>query len=161
MNNITVAIISGLLILLGTMGAVLPAVPGLGVALVGLIFYAWFSGAISWWGVVVFAVLVGLTVVVDLFAPAIAAKGKKASKMGLTGAIIGGLLGVFVLGPIGILIGPFTGAFIGEMLNAASAEHAVRVAVSAMFGLVIGTGFKLIVGISMFIYFLISLRHYF
>ncbi len=161
MNHITVALITGALILIGTAGAVLPAIPGLGVALAGLIFYAWFGNAISWWSVAVFAILTGLTMVVDLLAPAIAAKGKKASKQGLIGAVIGGILGTIVLGPIGILLGPFVGAFIGEMMNAANTEHAVRVAFSAMFGLVIGTGFKIIAGVSMFIYFLISLRHYF
>lgn len=160
MNHITIALITGALILIGTIGAVLPAIPGLGVALAGLIFYAWFGGVLSWWGVIVFTILTGLTMIVDLFAPAIAAKGKKASKQGLIGAVIGGLLGMFVLGPIGILLGPFVGAFIGEMIHASNANQAVRVAFSAMFGLVIGTGFKIIIGVSMFIYFLISLRHY-
>ena len=76
MNNTTIAIISGLLILLGTLGAVLPFLPGLPVAWVGLLIYSiW--GQTDVWGLVIFGILVGLTMIVDIFAPAIAAKGHK------------------------------------------------------------------------------------
>lgn len=157
--NIWISIISGLLIVIGTLGAVLPFLPGLPVAWLGLLVYAWFnhfpSGLI--WGLAVFGILIVLTIVVDVFAPAIAAKGKKASREGVWGAIIGGLLGISVLGPIGILIGPFVGAFIGEMISSANSEHALKIATASMFGLVLGGAFKLIVGTSMFIYFLILL----
>lgn len=157
MNEAVLAVISGFLIVLGTLGAVLPFLPGLPLALVGLGLYAWFTDEISIWGLVVFAILTLLTIVVDVLAPAIAAKGRKASRMGVAGAIIGGILGIFLLGPIGILLGPFVGAFIGESMNAASGEHALRVAVASLFGLVIGSVFKLIVGTGMFIYFLIAI----
>ena len=156
MDTIWIALISGLLIVIGTLGAILPFLPGLPVAWVGLLIYSiW--GRADIWGLIVFGVLIGLTIIVDIFAPAIAAKGRKASRLGVMGAIIGGLIGIFALGPIGILLCPFVGAFIGEMMNAANTEHALRVATAAMFGLVIGSAFKLIVGSAMFIYFLIRL----
>src|SRR3989344_9138701 len=155
MDTIWIALISGLLIVIGTLGAILPFLPGLPVAWVGLLIYSiW--GRADIWGLIVFGVLIGLTIIVDIFAPAIAAKGRKASKLGVMGAIIGGLIGIFALGPIGILLGPFVGAFIGEMMNAATTDHALKVAIASMFGLVIGSAFKLIVGVSMFIYFLVE-----
>ncbi len=159
MNNTWIALISGILIGIGTLGSVLPFLPGLPVAWLGLLVYAWYTSfdIITVWGLIVFGVLVGLTVLVDLVAPAIAARGHKASSLGVTGALIGGLVGIFFLGPIGILLGPFIGAFIGEMMHSANSEHAFQVAVASMFGLVIGSTFKLVIGTSMFIYFLFKL----
>ncbi len=151
-------LIALILIIIGTLGSVLPFLPGLPVAWLGLLIYAWATDftTVTIWGLIVFAILTALTVMVDVLAPAIATRGRKASKMGTVGAVIGGLLGIFVLGPIGILLGPFIGAFIGEMMNNTKTQHAFRVAIASMFGLVISSVFKLIIGTSMFIYFLIA-----
>ncbi|MBX4191453.1 MAG: DUF456 domain-containing protein [Candidatus Doudnabacteria bacterium] len=160
MNNVLLVVISGILILIGTLGAVLPFLPGLPVAYVGLLLFAWFSKSVSIWTLVTFGILTLFTIVVDVLAPAIAARGHKASKMGITGAFIGGLVGAIFLPPLGILIGPFLGAYIGEMMTHANSEHALRVALASLFGLVIGSIFKLIVGASMFIYLVIASLRY-
>ncbi len=160
MNNVFLVLITGLLIIIGTLGSVLPFLPGLPIALLGLGIFAWFSKVVSIWGLVVFSILILFTIVVDVFAPAIAARGRKASRLGILGALVGGILGIFLLGPIGILLGPFLGAFIGEIMSAANTEHALRVAVASMFGLFIGSAFKLIVGLSMFIYFIVATFRY-
>lgn len=154
--NIWVNILAGLLIIVGTLGAILPILPGLPLAWVGLFVYAWSTDftQISVWMILIFALLTAVTVIVDITAPALAAKGKKASRSGALGALIGGFVGVFTLGPIGIILGPFLGAFIGEMMYEANAEHAWRIAWASMLGLVVGSVFKLAVGFSMFIYFL-------
>jgi uncharacterized protein len=157
MNEVFWAFVSGFLIILGTLGSVLPMLPGLPVALAGLILFEIITKSVSIWGLVVFGILTLLTIVVDVLAPGLAAKGKKASSLGVSGAMIGGLVGIFMLGPVGILLGPFLGAFIGEVLNNATTEHAFKVAMASMFGLVIGSAFKLVVGVSMFIYFLVNL----
>lgn len=155
-------IISGLLIIIGTIGSVLPFLPGLPVAWAGLLIFTIWGRSYSAsmydiWGLIIFAVLILFTVIVDIFAPALAARGRKASKFGVLGGILGGLLGIFILGPIGILVGPFVGAFLGEIINSATTEHAFRVAAASLFGLVIGSAFKLLVGTSMFIYYIIKL----
>lgn len=162
MDNLIVTIICGFLIALGTLGSVLPLLPGLPVAYGGLLLYFWLGSATDIstgdiWGIIIFGVLTLSTILVDVFAPALAAKGKKASKFGVIGAILGAIFGIFVMGPVGILLGPFLGAFIGEVMNAAKTEHALRVAFASMLGLVIGSVFKLIVGVSMFVYFLFSI----
>jgi uncharacterized protein YqgC (DUF456 family) len=156
MNDTLWAIICGFLIALGTLGSILPFLPGLPVALAGLILFAFVTKSISIWGLVVFTLLTLLTIFVDVLAPAIAAKGKKASDLGVAGALVGGVFGVIFLGPIGILLGPFVGAFIGEIMSAQSTDHAFKVALASMFGLIIGSAFKLVVGLSMMIYFLIA-----
>jgi uncharacterized protein len=157
MNNLVIAIISGVLIAGGTLISLVPIFPGVQIAWIGLVIFAWYHHfqSVSIWGVVVFALLVMSTFIVDLIAPALAVKGQKASREGTWGALLGGMLGVFVLGPIGILLGPFIGALLGEMIHAANSEHALRVAASSLLSFLIGTGFKLIVGTCMFVYFLL------
>ena len=159
MPQAILAIISGLLILAGTAGAVLPILPGIPLALGGLLLYAFVTklSVIGWWGIGVFSLLTILTVVVDILAPVLGAKGYKATNWGTLGAVIGAFLGIFVLGPLGILFGPFIGAFIGEMLSHANRERAFKAAWGAFLGFIIGSVFKVIVGLSMFVYFLVAL----
>ena len=158
MNNIILSLVSGLIILLGTLGAVLPFLPGIPLSYAGLVLYAIFTKfeSVGVTGLVVFGILTLITIVLDFLAPAIAAKGYKSTKMGSTGAVIGAFLGIFVLGPIGALIGPFIGAFIGELMAHANSDRAFRVATAAFIGFVLGSVFKLIVGVTMFVYFLIA-----
>ena len=156
MTNVWVSIISGFLIVLGTLGAVLPFLPGLPLAWLGLFIYSYsshFPQSLIW-GLVVFGFLIGLTIIVDILAPALVAKGHKASNLAVLGALIGAIAGIMVLGPIGILLGPFLGAFLGEMISARNAQKAFSVAISSLLGLLIGSFFKLLVGVSMLIYFL-------
>jgi uncharacterized protein YqgC (DUF456 family) len=155
-----VATISLLLIIGGILGAVLPFLPGLPVSFIGLLVFAIYTKftAVSVTALVVFAILVAATIVVDIFAPALAAKGHKASGFGTMGAVIGTILGVIIFGPFGILIGPFLGAFIGELANTgATTDHALKVAYAAVIGMLLGTVFKLMVGLGMIIYFIIVL----
>lgn len=158
--NIIVGIIAFALIIAGILGAVLPFLPGLPVSYIGLLIYAWYTGfeSISVLGLIIFGLLVALTILVDVFAPALAAKGHKASGFGTAGAVIGTILGVIIFGPFGILLGPFIGAFVGELANTgANTEHALKVAYAAVIGMVVGSVFKLMVGLSMTIYFLVAL----
>lgn len=156
MPNLWITVVSGFLILAGTLGSVLPFLPGLPVAWAGLFIYSWtvnFPTNLIL-ALAIFGFLIILTVVVDLVAPALAAKGHKASKLAVFGAILGAVVGIMTLGPIGILLGPFLGAFVGELVSARNSEQAFRVAIASLFGLVISSVFKLFIGSAIFIYFL-------
>jgi len=159
MNDFWIGFIAWVLIAAGTLGAILPFLPGLPVAWLGLLIYAWYYQfeTITVWPLAIFAILIGLTMIVDILAPALAAKGKNASKQAIWGAIIGGFIGVFAMGPAGIIFGPFMGAFAGEILSTNNPKHSFQIALSSMLGLVIGSLFKIIVGASMLIYLLIKM----
>jgi uncharacterized protein YqgC (DUF456 family) len=155
-----VGAISFLLIIAGIIGAVLPFLPGLPISFIGLLLMAIYTKftTVSVTALIVFGILVAATIVLDVFAPALAAKGHKASGFGTMGAIIGTVLGVIIFGPLGILIGPFLGAFVGELANTgATTDHALKVAYAAVIGMLLGTVFKMMVGLGMIIYFLIAL----
>ncbi|HEX5429569.1 MAG TPA: DUF456 domain-containing protein [Patescibacteria group bacterium] len=157
--NIAIDLIAAVLIIFGTIGSVLPFLPGLPLAWLGLLVYAWYwdFARIGALGLLVFAILIILSLVVDVAAPAIAARGHRASRYGLVGASLGGILGVIFLGPIGVLFGPFVGSFVGEVMHAKTTKQALRVAWASLGGLIISSGFKLIIGFSMLVYFVIKL----
>jgi uncharacterized protein len=153
-------LISGILIFGGIIGSILPILPGLPVSYAGLLLYLVAkAGPLTnpeIWALVVFGVLTLASMFLDIFAPAMATKGHKASKFGTGGAVIGALLGMIVLGPIGLILGPFIGAYFGELVSTRNSKHAFDIALAATVGLIINSIFKLAVGISMFIYFLVK-----
>ncbi len=158
-SDILVSVISGVLILLGAVGSVLPILPGPPLSFGALWFFAWATdyeriGAGALW---VFGILTLLTLVVDFFAPALGAKGYKASRYGIIGSFIGAFGGLFVFGPIGIILGPFIGGFIGEVVHARNYDQAMRVAWGSFIGFLIGSVFKISVILGMFVYFIYSL----
>src|SRR3989344_3639537 len=155
--DIAWTILSGLLILIGMAGTVLPLLPGPPVSLAGLILYGFVTDfeKVGITGIIVFSSLTLLTILFDIFGPALAAKGYKSTGYGASGALLGAIFGVVVLGPLGAFLGPFLGAFIGEMMAPkAHVENALRSAWGAFVGLLIGTMFKLAVTLAMLVYFI-------
>lgn len=153
-------LVSGFLILLGLAGAVLPFLPGPPLALAGLIIYAWATdfATIGVTALSVFAALTLVTILFDVFGPALTARGYKASKYGTIGAIVGGLAGVMVLGPIGAFLGPFLGAFAGELIAPkAQIPSALRSAWGAFVGFLLGAIFKFAITLGMLGYFITAL----
>src|SRR3989338_8087403 len=158
--DIAWTILSGLLILIGMAGTVLPLLPGPPVSLAGLILYGFVTDfeKVGITGIIVFSSLTLLTILFDIFGPALAAKGYKSTGYGVMGALLGAIFGVILLGPLGAFLGPFLGAFLGEILAPKAELHtALRTAWAAFVGIIIGTLFKLAVTLSMAAYFVISL----
>lgn len=157
--NVFLAFVSGLIIFLGAAGSVLPFLPGPPLALAGILLYAFITEfeKVGITAVAVFSVLTLLTILFDLFGPALVSRGYKSSKLGAWGAFIGTVAGFLVLGPLGILLGPFVGAFLGELLNMQTHHQALRSAWGAFVGFLLGSIFKLLVALSMLFYFIIAL----
>jgi len=105
-------ILAGILIFGGFLGALLPLLPGPPLAMAGLLIYAIAERftSVSPWVVGALALLTLSTILVDVFAPVLAAKGYKASRLGVIGSFVGAIVGLW-FGPLGIIVGPFVGAF--------------------------------------------------
>ncbi|MDP3741229.1 MAG: DUF456 domain-containing protein [bacterium] len=147
--------IAGILVVLGVAGAILPFLPGPPLSLAGLLIYGFATGfeKMSVTVVIVFAALTLLTIILDVFAPAMGAKGHKASHHGVVGSIIGAFAGLFLLGPLGIILGPFIGGFLGEYLKRHDPQKAWHTAVGAFVGFLWGTLARFAVSLAMAIYF--------
>ena len=137
--------------LVGVVGAVVPAIPGpsliLGAILVWTVVQGF--GNVSWTPLIVVFVILILSAGVEFLASYWGAKQAGASKWGQIGALIGLGLGFFGLLPalpfggplIGILLGPLIGAFIGEFIYRRELEFVARtkVAFKAGIGVVVGS----------------------
>ena len=147
-------IIAVLLILVGFAGAILPALPGVPLILVGLILIAWLDG----FATVGAGVLIGLTVLtllsiaVDFIATAEGARRFGAGRAAILGATVGLIVGIF-FGPFGILLGPFVGAAVGHALGKANLEESMRAGVGASIGVLVGTVAKVFIGLIMVLWF--------
>lgn len=111
-------LIAAALIVIGLVGTVLPALPGLPLVFGGMLLAAW-AGGFQQVGVpmlVLLGILTIISVVVDFWATALGAKRVGASKKAIVGAMLG-TLGGLAFGPIGLLLGPFAGALGGELLH--------------------------------------------
>jgi len=136
-------IVAVLLVLVGLIGIVLPALPGTVLIFAGLWLAAWADGfnhvgAVT---IVLLAVLAAATYLVDVVAMALGMQRFGASRRAMAGAALGALVGLF-LGLPGLIIGPFVGAVIGELTEHRDLARAGRAGVLAWVGFVIGMAVK-------------------
>ena len=111
-------LLAAVLVIVGLIGTVLPALPGLPLVFAGMLLAAW-AGGFEQVGLPILVVLGLLTLVslaVDFWATALGAKRVGASRKAIIGAMLGTFAGLF-FGPFGLLLGPFAGALLGELLH--------------------------------------------
>lgn len=137
-------ILAGVLVIIGIVGTVLPALPGLPLVFAGMVLAAWVSDfeKVGWITLVVLGLLTALSMVVDFAATAMGAKRVGASRLAIIGSIIGTFAGL-AFGLIGVFVGPFLGALIGEWIHTRQLDQATKVGIGTWVGLVVGTVLKL------------------
>ena len=145
--------------LVGLLGVALPLLPGAPLAWLGLFIYAWYTGfeEISIILILVFLGLVFLSALLDVVAPLLGAKTNKASKYGVLGVFVGAFVGAITLGPIGLIVGPIFGAFSGELYAQKNSNQALKSALGAFAGIVVGTLLKAILILVMMGYLIFAL----
>ena len=155
-------VLAAALIVLGLVGVVLPALPGLPLVYAGMLLAAWADGfeRIGVWTLVALGVLTALSLAVDLAATAMGAKRVGASRMALLGAAIGTVAGLF-FGLIGVFVAPFVGAVIGELIHRRKLEkadigHATKIGLGTWLGILFGVVLKLTLAFAMIGLFLIA-----
>ena len=136
-------ILAAVLVVIGLLGVVLPALPGAPLVLAGLV-----AGAaaddfayVGPWALVGLGVLAALSYAADFVAGAFGAQRFGASKRAIAGAVMGALAGLF-FGIPGVLLGPFVGAVLGEMSDHGDLRKAGRAGLGATLGLALGAAAK-------------------
>ncbi|MEZ0472083.1 DUF456 domain-containing protein [Luteimonas salinilitoris] len=144
-----------ILVLVGILGTVLPALPGLPLVFVGMLVAAWAGGfeQIGVMTLVMLGVLTLLSLLVDFWATAMGAKRVGASRKALVGAVVGTFAGLF-FGIVGVFVGPFVGAVAGELLHGRRLDpggvgHATRVGAGTWMGIVAAVALKLMLAFAM------------
>jgi uncharacterized protein len=131
--------------LVGVVGAVVPALPGSSLILISIIIWGIVSSSFAAikTPLIVTVIVLILSIGVDLLASYLGAKQAGASKWGQIGAIVGLVVGFLGLLPalpfggplLGILLGPLLGAIIGEYLY----QRDLGIAFKAGIGIVVGS----------------------
>ncbi|MDM8006118.1 MAG: DUF456 domain-containing protein, partial [Phycisphaerae bacterium] len=85
------------MVLIGLIGVILPALPGLPLVFAGMLLAAWTDNFehIHWPTLVVLGLMTLLSLAVDLFATTVGAKRVGASRKALLGSILGTFAGLF------------------------------------------------------------------
>ena len=138
-----------LLMIVGIIGSLLPALPGPPISWVGILMLYLCEGiSINYW---ILAVTLLIAVIIGILDYIIPAKGTKyfgGSKYGIWGTNIGLVVGIFAPIPFGFLIGPFVGALVGELIyNSQEKGRAFKAATGSFIGFLAGTFMKVLVSL--------------
>jgi uncharacterized protein YqgC (DUF456 family) len=147
-----------ILVIVGLVGTVLPALPGAMLIVAGLVLAAWADGftKVGVWPLVIIGVIGAASYLVDFAAAALGAKKFGASPRAMIGAGLGTVLGLF-LGLPGIVIGPFLGAVIGELTVHRDMTRAGKAGFAAWIGFLVGMAVKVGIAFLMIAIFLSAL----
>jgi uncharacterized protein len=148
-------LVAAALVVIGLIGTVLPALPGLPLVFAGMLLAAWAGGfeQVGIATVAVLGVLTLLSLAIDFWATAHGAKRVGASRLAIIGAIVGTFAGL-LFGPVGIFVGPFAGALVGELLHGrrlgiGPLGQATKVGAGTWLGIVFGVVLKLTLAFAM------------
>jgi len=167
--EIAVIVIGVILIIIGLVGSILPALPGppLAYGALLLLFFspaakaAYFANNYIW--LIALGIITAIITAVDYLMPIWGTKkfgGTKAGSRGSTiGLVIGALLAFFTagIGAIAILLGPAVGAYIGEKQAGQTNQVAIQSAKGSFLGFIAGTAMKVFIVIAIAIYFAVVL----
>lgn len=142
--EIFLLVIAFLFILLGIVGSVVPGLPGIPLAYVGL----WIAQAtervdFSWQMLLIWGIVTVVVQVLDYVIPAWGTKRFGGTRYGVWGSIIGVFAGLW-FGAVGVIVGPLVGAILGELIGGKEAREALRAGWGSFVGILFGTLIKLI-----------------
>ena len=127
---IAVTIFGVILILVGFVGCILPALPGPPFAFLSLLLLKFIEPSIF---TTKFLVIIGFVTIavyfVDYLLPIWGAKMYKASKKGIWFSVIGMILGMFFFPPFGMILGLLFGAILGELISGNTKREAVKIGI--------------------------------
>jgi uncharacterized protein YqgC (DUF456 family) len=152
--GIVLIIFAFVLLVIGIIGAVVPALPGPPLSFIGLLLVQWsgyggFTSVFLW-------VLAGITVfitVMDYVLPSLLARRFGGSRFAAIGSFVGLVIGIIFFPPWGMIIGTFLGALAGELIhNRENKSQAFKAACGALLAFITGSGTKLIASSIMLFY---------
>jgi uncharacterized protein YqgC (DUF456 family) len=132
-----------LLIALGLVGLMLPAVPGAPLIFVGSLVVAWSEGftKVGWFPLTLIFVLGVAGIALDYVATLFGARKAGASRWGMAGAVLGLIVGL-PFGLPGIVVGPAIGAMALEYYKDPDMRRAGTAGAGVFIGFIVGTVLK-------------------
>ena len=146
--TIALAILAGLLLLVGFIGCVVPVLPGPIIGYCGLLALIPTEKCPSTLVLVTMGLVVAAVTVADYIVPAVGARKFDCSRWGTAGCFVGTIVGFFFV-PVGVLLGPFLGAFLGELIAMKPVGAALKGGLGAFLGFLTGVFLKILACVAM------------
>ena len=126
-----------LLILVGVAGTIIPALPGIPMIFAGAWLIAYMEDYLyfGWGTLIALGVLTVISIIIDWVSQTMGAQKAGATKLGLTGALLGTIIGI-PFGLVGIFLFPVIGAFVGEMIGHRDMRKAGKVSWATWIGMI-------------------------
>ena len=142
--DIFLLIVAFLCMLIGIIGCIIPGLPGVPIAYLGL----WIAQAtdkidFSWQFLLIWGIVTVVVSILDYIVPAWGTKHYGGTKYGVWGSTIGVFVGLF-FGAVGVILGPLVGAVLGEMISGKEFGEALRAGWGSFIGILAGTVLKLV-----------------
>jgi uncharacterized protein len=155
----TLIIIGAILVILGIIGSIIPAMPGPVLGYIGLwlLFFAKGAGSVSILSLILFGIAMVVLMLLDYLAPIIGARYFGASKKGIIVSVIGAVIGILFFPPLGIFIGAFIGAVLGEIWSGKELDQSLKAGVGVIFGSITIILLQTIYSIVLAVYFFTGL----
>jgi uncharacterized protein YqgC (DUF456 family) len=144
-----------LLFVVGLVGSVMPALPGVVLILAGAVVHAVATGfdPIGPGRLAILALLMAVAYALDYAAGALGVKRFGGSGWAVTGAVVGALVGLF-FGLPGLLLGPLVGSLAAEYAYTRQLSTSARAAFGTVVGLLVGAVAKIGLALAMIALFL-------
>jgi uncharacterized protein len=146
------------LMAVGLIGTVLPAVPGAIIILAAAVIHQIMLGSeksLGWWNIAALVVLTLMSYALEFVSGYFGAKRFGATKWGAFGATLGAIVGLFFPFP-GLIIGPVVGAIAGELVAGKRLVSAGRAGWGTLLGNLAGMLGKLVIALVMITVFLVN-----
>ena len=142
--EIFLLILAFVCMLIGIIGCIIPGLPGVPFAYIGL----WIAQAtervdFTWQALLIWGIATVVVSILDYVVPAWGTKRYGGTKYGVWGSTIGVFAGLF-FGAAGVIIGPLVGAILGELVSGKEWQQALRAGWGSFLGIMAGTVLKLI-----------------
>jgi uncharacterized protein YqgC (DUF456 family) len=150
-----VYLLVALLLAVGLVGSVVPALPGTVLILAGIALHALVTGfdPIGPGRLLILALLTGIAYALDYVAGVLGVRRFGGSRWAVAGAVVGALVGLF-FGLPGLVLGPLLGAVVAELAYTRRIDVSARAALGTVAGLLVGAVAKIGIGLAMIALFL-------
>lgn len=146
------------LFLVGLIGTLLPALPGLPLIWLGIALYAWATGfaEISLAAVIWLGLLTGAVVAASYSSGVLATKVGGGTRWTVAGAAAGAIVGLMAASLPGLLMGSFLGAMVATWWETRRTGQAFKAALVSLAGILVGVIAQFLFGAAMVVGFLFT-----
>ena len=158
MTSFWLWLVSIVVMLVGVVGTIIPAIPGMGLVFLGILIYSVGTGfaTIEPLTMILFGVVAALGWLASFFGSAWGARAGGGTRAALVGTFVGAIAGIFLMGPPGLVVGAFVGALIGALASGQKHDQALQVAAYSVIGILGGAIMQFILALSLIVAFLIA-----